>query len=300
MTVSDTAVVEVIRHSPKLEHITITDGYLTTAAIEALVASCAPLNSVEIGWKVASTPALHAAAVSSALGRIKHLSIVSILPEHADSLEQTLSHMPALTSFTLSQGRMAHGSALPIPAQVLKGLVRDPPTLTSLSVDDCPLSGDFEQVLAQLLCSTPTLSCLYCERRQMALADATVMLIAEHCRNLETLMFQASPRLTDATISALVRNCRQLNFLAISGGTSITDNTLGILAEHCTGLSYLFLTDSWLVTGPAVLRLLHRCQDMIMLHLHIALATSAEAAEMGRILKARYGNAPVFGSHYHA
>jgi hypothetical protein len=95
--------------------------------------------------------------------------------------------------------------------------------------------------------------------------------------------------LTDTAITALVRNCRELDGLLIDHGAFITDATLGILGEHCSNLVSLYLRGSPRITGPGLLQMILRCLKLTMLRIPATVESGEEAAEMGRMMKARTG-----------
>jgi hypothetical protein len=169
ISVTDTAVVALSRHCPRLTSVLLPDAFLTTEAVEAIVLAGAHWKMLDIGWEVGST---RAAAV--ALSSVTRLTVTSVQPGYAASLEETLGCMSALTKFSVGHWReLEH----PFPAHVLMGLVRSRAALTSLTVR-CPLYGASERVLTAVLRGCTALNQLSCEQSGFEFTDPIVLLLA--------------------------------------------------------------------------------------------------------------------------
>jgi hypothetical protein len=96
-SVSDGAITALCTYCPMLESLGALRGYLTSSALEGLVASGAPLNMLGIGWKVASAPTLSAS--TTFLNTLVSFMIVVVAPPCAPTLELALSLMTSLNSF---------------------------------------------------------------------------------------------------------------------------------------------------------------------------------------------------------
>jgi hypothetical protein len=293
LSVSDAAVVALCRHCTKLQHMRISTGFLTSEAITALTPSRAPLQSMHIGWKVASPTVLSASMDAGALGGLTRLSINSILPEYAATLEQALSRMAALKSFSLSQEQLLRENGSPIPVQVLTGLACNHSALTSLYLS-CQFCGNLDSVLESVFCGCPNLASFACECTGAVTTDQLMLCMAEHCKGLAYISCTLSPTVCGAAMATLVHECKKLNSLIIVGGIEATDDMLFLLAEHCAPvLNALFLRDSVHITGPALLHVLQRCPRLSLVRIPMTVGTSEEVAEMVRIVQARGGGSTV-------
>jgi hypothetical protein len=248
------------------------------------------LQNVTIGWKVASSTVLSASIDAGALGSVTSLSINSILPEYAATLEQALARMSALTSFSIAQKERPGSIAQPIPVQVLMGLVRERSAVTSLGLSG-PLSGDRDNVLARVFRSIPSLASFSWFGCGAAVADLTLLLLAEHCKDIRDIALTLSPTVTGVALASLPRGCRKLQNLSITGDIETTDAMLLLLAENCPALlQCLDLRKSVHITGPGVLHLLRSCPHLSIVRIPMTVGSGEEVAEMVRIVQARGGS----------
>jgi hypothetical protein len=294
ISVSDAAVVALCRHCAKLQHMHISGGFLTAAAVTALTTSRAPLTGMNISWKVASPAVLTAAMDAGALRGMTSLSIVSIRPEYAATLEIALSRMAALKSFSLFQDQLPEQMRPTIPVQVLTSLGRQRSALTSVHLS-CQLSGNLDSVLECIFRGCPALTSFACCGAGAVITDQLMLCMAEHCKGLAYISCRLSPTISGAAMATLVRECKNLDWLYLEGGIDVTDAMLFLLAEHCaTVLNALYLQDSVHITAPAVLHVLQRCPVLDTVRIPTSVGTTEEAAEMVRILQARGGGSTVY------